>query len=385
MDRFRIWLLVIALALSGCAGIERPQMTALEQATAFPGGFERARFASDDPQLAQKLEADLRGNFAAHGIDDFNVLALSGGGADGAFGAGVLNGWTKRGDRPPFRVVTGVSTGALMAPFAFLGTDYDDELKDGYTDGRASGLLQSRGALALFTPGLYSSNRLKALVDSYITIDMVMALAREHAKGRRLVVATTNLDSQTGVVWDISGIAREAVEYGWDQRLIDARDLIRQVLVASASLPGAFEPVIIRSRSPDGRILEEMHVDGSVTMPFFLLPESLTDWVLPPDLFRGGHIYVLINGKIAPGFAVTPYKPLPVVTRSLETLTRAQARTTLNDLSGYATRNNMKVSVMAMTPGITNGGLIEFDAESMRKVYDIGYQMGVSETAWQEK
>lgn len=379
-------LLLFALTLSACTTLERPEPDYPTTSDFQPSGFVHARFAPYDQGIAARLEKDLRDNLSRHGATNFNILALSGGGADGAFGAGVLLGWTERGDRPEFRVVTGVSTGALIAPFAFLGTDYDDELKDAYTSGVADDLGKSRGIMGLFTPGVLSTNRLSALVERYVDTPMVVAIAKEHAKGRRLVVATTNLDSQTGVVWDIGAIAEEAVKSGDPARLEVARDLIRQVLTASASVPAAFAPVMINTQRPingGSQTFTEMHVDGSVTLPFFVLPESLLNWQLPPELFTGGHIYVLINGKIRPQAAITPYNSIHIVSRSLDTMAKAQARTNLQALQGFADRNGIDMGVVSLPDEFIEGGLLAFDAVSMRRVFYYGFQLGASKRLWQ--
>lgn len=377
-------LVLLALPLAGCITVERPEASYPETRDFYASGFKDARFSTGDPDLRARLEVDIRKNLAS-GRKAFDVLALSGGGADGAFGAGLLIGWTARGDRPEFRVVTGVSTGALIAPFAFLGPKYDAKLREAYTEGVASELGETRGLLSLFTPGFLSSNKLQALVDRYVDVGMVTDIAKEHAKGRRLVVATTNLDTQTGVVWDIGGIAQEAVASGNPKRLIAARDLIRQVLVASASVPGAFAPVMIdteRDHAAGVEHFREMHTDGSVTMPFFLLPESLMNWQLPPDLFDNGHVYVIINGKINPQPSVTPINAISIMARSLDTMTKAQARTTLYALQGFAERNGVGFSVESLPDEFIEGGMLAFDMDSMRRVFYFGYQLGASDKLW---
>lgn len=374
----------LLVALSGCTTLERPDVNYPEFKDLRPAGFANARRLSNDPEMKARLEADLRKELSAH-RGPLDVLALSGGGADGAFGAGVLLGWTKRGDRPEFRVVTGVSTGALIAPFAFLGPDYDDRLKEAYTSGVADNLRKSRGLLSVFTPGVLSANNLQALVDTYVDTDMVIAIAREHARGRSLLVATTNLDTQSGIVWDIGLIALEAVEAGSPQRLIEGRDLIRQVLVASSSVPAAFAPVMIdvQRRTPEGvQTFSEMHVDGGVTMPFFILPESLLNWNVPADLVAGGHIYVLINGKISPQPSVTPYNSISIMARSLDTMTKAQARGTLIAVEGFALRNNMTFDMVSLPDEFTEGGMLAFEADSMRRVFYYGFQLGASDRLW---
>ncbi len=200
---------------------------------------------------------------ALHPGKPLNILALSGGGAAGAFGAGAVAGLTRSATLPDFAVVTGVSAGALLAPYAFLGPTWDARLRDAFTGGSGDHLLQSRGLGAVFGSSLYRGAPLKHLVDSYLSDAMIRAVAREADTGRLLLVATTDVATGEPVVWDLGSIARNGGP--------SARTLFRDVLVASASVPGVFPPVIIRVQE-DGAPHDEAHVDGAATMPFFVPP-----------------------------------------------------------------------------------------------------------------
>lgn len=380
-------LLCACLSLTGCLSMPRELFDDTAQKQAQPVGFTAIRMTSDDNQLTERLEQDLRTQRQARTTSGpLSILALSGGGADGAFGAGVLNGWTKRGDRPEFDVVTGVSTGALIAPFAYLGSAYDDRLREAYTSGIATEAMSKRGVGALFTPGMFSSRRFAALVEYFVDVPMIEAIAAKTGRGGRLYVATTNLDTQSGVIWDIGAIATQGVgrdkRDGGDKGRTEACTLIRQILAASASVPGAFAPVMISTQTPDGTRIEEMHVDGSVTMPFFVLPESMLSWTVPQDLRTNARIYVLINGNVSPHFAVTRNRSLDVAARSLDTLTRAQARTTLISIRGFAARNGVSVLTASIPDDFTGGGLLAFDQNSMKRVFALGYARGVAGEAF---
>ena len=251
-----------ALSLGGCLTLPRVAFTEAERAAAQPPGFSGVRYAEDSPALIEALRRDVRES-PDHRID---VLALSGGGANGAYGAGVIYGWSKTGDRPQFQIVTGVSIGALIAPFAFLGPGWDERLKAAFADPLISRLLKSRGIKAVITPGFFDKASLTALVDRYVDEDMVRAVAAEHAKGRRLLVATTDLDSESLMVWDMGAIAAHGGP--------EARRLFTEVLVASASLPGMFAPSMIEVEA-GGRRFAEMHVDGQTVSAFFAIPQTL--------------------------------------------------------------------------------------------------------------
>ena len=194
------------------------------------------------------------------------VLALSGGGADGAFGAGLLTGWTARGNRPQFTFVTGASAGALIAPFAFLGSRYDEMLASVFASGEMANLLQSDGLAGLFGTGLFKTAPLRDLIARHVDDALLAAVAREYRTGRRLYVVTTNLDAQRTAIWDMGKIASSSDP--------GALELFRNVMTASASIPGVFSPMLIDVEA-QGKRFAEMHVDGGVTTNVLILPEAV--------------------------------------------------------------------------------------------------------------
>jgi hypothetical protein len=382
----KIWvtLSLSCAILTGCASTPRASFDINQAALAHPEGFDNIRASPQDPSLASRLEADAREGLRTNPQSDISILSLSGGGADGAFGAGVLNGWTQHGDRPKFSVVTGVSTGALIAPFAYLGPRYDAQLKEAYLSAGTSKLLKRKGLSIFVSPGVYSSEGLQALVARFLDIHMIEDLAVENNKGRRLQVATTNLDSQAGVIWDIGAIASQGVLQG-DAGKVRARDLVREILVASASIPGAFAPTFIPVTYTDHKVrhdLQEMHVDGSITMPLFILPESMLTWQVPADVALHGKLYVLINGNINPHFTFTNYGTFDVIGKSIDTLTRAQARATLLGIQEFSKRNGFVLELASLPDDFQSGGLMAFDPASMKRVYAEGYALGLSGKAF---
>jgi hypothetical protein len=194
-------LLAVTFIVAGCSSLPRTNYTASDAASSKVLDLSELRRYADEPASAFKTDVSYRAG-------PLSYLALSGGGADGAYGAGVLNGWTAAGTRPQFSVVSGVSTGALIAPFAFLGPAYDATLRDVYTSGVAENLLNTPSIVrGLFGSGLFGNTHLRELVARYVGQDMLAAIAAEHAKGRSLLVVTTNLDTQRTVIWDMGRIA----------------------------------------------------------------------------------------------------------------------------------------------------------------------------------
>ncbi|RZJ46874.1 MAG: patatin [Brevundimonas sp.] len=300
------------------------------------------------------------------------VLALSGGGANGAFGAGVLVGWSEKGDRPEFDIVTGISTGALSAPFAFLGSDWDDELRDAYTGGQASSILSPRALAGLIHPSLYSSAPLRRLVEQNVTPELLSAIAAEHAKGRRLLVVTTNLDSQESVVWDMGQLASQ----GDEQALL----LFREVLVASASIPGVFPPVMIAGLQGD-QIIEEMHVDGGVNMPFLGVPEDIMAAGQRTPGAERASLYVLINGQTGRTPGVVRGSLPAILTRTYESMSKATTRTHLAANAAFAARNGAAFHV-ASIPTDADASALNFEHDSMVRVFEIGRTRALAGDAW---
>ena len=241
-------ILAIMFMLAGCSSLPRTSYTASDAASSTVLDLDQLRRYADEP-ASTFLKTNVSSQAGA-----LSYLALSGGGADGAYGAGVLNGWTAAGTRPEFSVVSGVSTGALIAPFAFLGPAYDATLRDVYTSGVAESLLNTPSIVhAVFGSGLFGNTHLRELVARYIGKDMLGAIAAEHAKGRQLLIVTTNLDTQRTVIWDMGRIA--AI------RSTQALNLFRNVMAASASIPVVFPPMLIDAEA-NGHRFQEMHVDG---------------------------------------------------------------------------------------------------------------------------
>jgi predicted acylesterase/phospholipase RssA len=299
---------------------------------------------------------------------------LSGGGADGAYGAGVLNGWTTAGTRPKFTVVSGVSTGGLIAPFAFLGPAYDATLRDVYTSGIAESLLDTPSILnALFGSGLFGNTRLRELVARYVDQNMLAEIAEEHAKGRDLLIVTTDLDTQRTAVWDMGRIA--------EVRTPQALSLFRDVMAASASIPVVFPPMMIDAEA-NGNHFQEMHVDGGVTAPVLTLPEA---FILRNRAFvRGARIdiYILINNKVERDFQLVPNSTIDIAARASASVTKTQTRSILYETFDFARRNNFGFNLTYIDKGFPSSGSSGFETNYMRSLYQYGYDKAKTGNFW---
>ncbi|GAB7079941.1 patatin-like phospholipase family protein [Megalodesulfovibrio paquesii] len=314
---------------------------------------------------------------------DIDILALSGGGPDGAFGAGVLCGWTDAGTRPEFRVVTGVSTGALSAPFVFLGPDYDAPLRELYTTLKTKDIFFLKGLYRIvFGDSVTDTTPLQHILRTWVNEEMLAKIAVEHARGRRLFIATTNLDAQRNVVWDMGAIA--------SSRHPKALELFHKVLLASSAIPVVFPPQYIPVES-QGEFYDEMHVDGGVISQFivydgYLNPRRMAEEMGQMDNYQAmhKHVHILINNKIGP--VGEPVKPrlAPIASRSISTLIKSQAKGALAYAYLLAKRDDMDMRYMAIPEEFEAQASEPFDPVAMRKTFDLGYAIGRNQTGWQE-
>jgi hypothetical protein len=307
-----------------------------------------------------------------------HILALSGGGEGGAFGAGILSGWTATGTRPEFTVVTGISTGALIAPFAFLGSDYDWVLDDLYTETSADQLVRKNSIFSIFRlDALYDTAPLKKLIAEYVTTDTLQKISQEHLKGRRLFVGTTNLDTLRTTIWDMGAIASSTHA--------DAPELFRKIMLASASIPSVYPPVYIKVHA-EGKQFDEMHVDGGTSSQVFVYPPEfkLKELSKQYNYNRERNLYVIFNSKLKPKGQV--FKPgiRTIARRSITKLINTQG---LGDIYRiYLTSQRDKVNFnMAFIPTeIEKKSNKVFDTDYMQELFDYGYKHMIDGYPWRQ-
>lgn len=346
----------------------RPDYTAAQAATARPEGLPASvRIAGDDVSAFQALI-----DGAPRAADPW--LVLSGGGENGAFAAGLLAGWSERGDRPDFGVITGVSTGALIAPFAFaaptIGAKADAALKENYTEISAADVFEFGG-----TPdSLTDTWPLKERIGRAVTPALLKAVAAEHAKGRRLLIATTQVDSERPVLWDMGAIAQRNAETG-DPR---ALALFRAIILASTAVPGVFPPVAIPAEAKDGakdgtkdKSFAELHDDGGAMAPFYLAPaaalEGETRLRLPTD-----RVYLVVNNRLEPEFQMASRTTLSVLGRTMSAAIKAQTRAALALSKGYAERTGLDLRIALIDGRFAKTSEKPFDQAYMKALFAHG-------------
>jgi hypothetical protein len=348
-----------------------------------PHGFEGVRLTLSEAQEALASAADrIAAPRSLWSREPLNILALSGGAAGGAFGAGVLAGLTKADKRPNFAIVTGVSTGALIAPFALLGSAWDDRLADAYTGGHAARLLELRRFVPDGGAGLIRGDALDALIAAFIDDELIAGIAAAHAQGRRLFVATTDLDRQRASIWDMGAIASRALTGEGAKALY----LFRQVLAASASLPGLFPPRMIPCEAANGdgdsQIYEEMHVDGGVAAPLFVLPDALLRWRQVNKRLRGGRVYLIVNTVLEPGSRTTAANVPAILIRSFDTMLRFSYRQAISLTATFCAGAGLPLEIASITPSPHHGSMMNFDTKSMKRMFDAALEDAAAGKVW---
>src|SRR5688572_4208145 len=381
-------ILTTIVALQACTSLPRvAAVPAAQTARAVIPGFLHNRYWVEDdlPALLQEVIRDdkrERETLARLGISTdpmppADVLAISGGGDAGAFAAGLLSGWSINGTRPQFKLVTGISAGALIAPFAYLGPAYDDVIRTVATAVGPDDVFERRNViLGLVSDGMADSGPLARLVAKYVTSETLAAIAAEYVKGRSLQIATTDLDSGRPVIWSMGAIAASQTP--------GALELFRKIMVASASIPGVVSPVLF-DVEVKGQRYQELHVDGGVIAQTYAYPRhSLEEWqrATGQPYQRAIHIYVVLNGRIQPEWADTKRRTLEIGNRAIRTLVQAQGIGDVDRIYATALEDGADFNLAYISPDFSYPRTEEFDNAFMKQLFDYAYALGVSGKAW---
>jgi len=378
-------LVLLLLLVAGCASpVRNPAEPAELTDKAIVLGIPNARFFPDTQvdalvrEALQALERERAAGAVPPGgrLPPANFLGISGGSDNGAFGAGLLVGWSDAGTRPDFKLVTGVSTGGLIAPFAFLGPKYDPQLRAVYTDVQPDDIYEQRSILnALFNDAFADTTPLFHMISRHVNEEMLAAIAREYAKGRLLLIGTTNLDTERPVIWNIGAIAASGK--------LGALELVRKLLLASAAVPGAFPPVLIDVEA-GGKRFQEMHVDGGAVAQMFLYPPALGLRVdlRQEALARERHAYLIRNSRLDPEWASVDRRLLSIVGKAVDAMIHYSG---YNDaLRIYATskRDGVDYNLAYIGSDFTVEHKEAFDQAYMRALFDYGYQRARAGYPW---
>jgi predicted acylesterase/phospholipase RssA len=387
-NRYGLIVIVAAMAvLAGCTTVppRHPAPEALEDSVEVLGMHD-ARFWGDDipPNLETRLleltdDQQIKALYPASYGSTHNYLALSGGGANGAYGAGMLAGWTDAGDRPQFQMVSGISTGALTAPWAFLGPAYDPVLREIYTTMTTSDILQFRPWYDIpFSASAADSAPLLKLIEHYMNDEIIEAIAAEHRKGRRLFIGTTDLDYMRPRIWNIGAIAASGKP--------GAKQLIEQIMLASASIPGVFPPVLIQVDAA-GQSYDELHVDGGVTHQVFVYPAQV-NWAKVMERLRmhgQARMFVIRNAVPGTKRETVEQKIGAITGRSISSLIRTQGIGDMYQIFTLTKRDGIDYNLAYIPSDFEATPKELFDKDYMNKLFELGYRKALAGYPWDKK
>jgi predicted patatin/cPLA2 family phospholipase len=377
------WLVALAILLVGaCSTPERLDPVPSGDATrALPLGLTNARYFPfhQRANLVAEWERSLANQRRALGLapgaplPEARFLAISGGGDNGAFACGLLVGWSEAGTRPQFQLVTGVSTGALIAPFAFLGKAYDPQLRDLYTTVSADDIYNERGIFGIFDDALSDTTPLWEMISRHVDAPLVAAIAREYQKGRLLLIGTTDLDAQRANIWNIGAIAASGHP--------GSVDLIRKILRASSAVPAMFQPVMIDVEL-DGKPHQELHVDGGAIAQMFLYPSSIN---LQSVGHRERKAYLIRNAREDPEWANVERRTLSVAGRAISTMIHTSGSNDLLRIYFVTKRDKVDYNLAFIGADFTAPHPGDFDKAYMQALFDYGYQQARRGYRWRKE
>jgi len=382
--------IMLAAVLQGCAPLPRlgPVPEALTEQAVVPGMPDSRLWMDRDlttfvkvvlEDNARERSALLQAGRPIDPLPPIYFLSISGGGDNGAFAAGVLAGWTAGGARPEFRVVTGISAGALIAPFAFLGPAYDEVIRKVATSLRPGLVFRARNRLmGLLSDGMASSAPIRQLVAHYVTPELLADIAREHAKGRALEIATTDLDAGRQVTWDMGAIAARGTP--------ETLELFRNIMIASMSIPGAVSPVMI-DVEVDGKHYQEMHVDGGVITQLFAYPSHAIaelEKATGTPLNRPVHLFVIRNGRLDPEWSDTPRRTLSIGGRAISALIQAEGVGDVYRIYRTAHQDRVDFNLAYIGRDFPPTRHEMFDTSYMRSLFEYGYQAARQGSVWRK-
>ena len=387
-DKIKIYLLLLTIVISGCVGTSR--LAAVPETRTYSAnvlGIDNVRFwptHEDDSFTTIVMDAIDRSsinlNPENNGQSRNANLVLSSGGDGGAFSAGLLVGWSAAGNRPKFSFVTGISTGALIAPFAFLGPDYDDTLKYIYTNISTKNVYRLNVLGALFSDATADSAPLAELIERYIDDALLKRIAEEYSNGRLLLIGTTNLDARLPVMWNMGAIA--------SSKHPEAPNLFRKILLASASVPSLLPPVMIEVES-SGAVYHEMHVDGGITEQVYAYP----DWI-SQKYFDGKYkrfmedhqtdLYVIWNSRMQPEWSQVERQTMKIGHSTIEAMTHSLGKRDIHRIFIQAKRDGINFNLAAIDTDFRDKNQMGFDTAYMRALFEYGYKKALNGYPWKK-
>lgn len=343
-------------------------------------GDERSELFHQD--VVNSINNEAEGMFprGPNGEFQYSGLALSGGGDHGAFGAGFLRGWSQSGNRPTFKIVTGISTGAMIAPFALLGENYDDILKKAFTTITVANIYDEHSLLSAYlNESLADNHPLKELVHEVVSDEVIDAIGKAHLNGQRLFIGTTNFDSQRPVIWNMGAVANSVHP--------EAYGVFREILVASAAIP-IFFPAVFFDVEAGGETYEEMHVDGGTVGQMFFYGATL-DWqnVLreasgKDEPVDDSVLYTIIDGEVDPTSKPVRRRLVPITERTIRTMVKVSAWSALYRMYLHAEQGGYNFKFVGLPDEYEPVHTDPYNQEEMTRMFQIGLKMGREGISW---
>jgi len=376
-----------AALVAGCSTLERTPaappgvaehttVLGIPNARFWPETQTEALYQEAEQALAREEAALGRSRAASGGIPPAYFLAISGGSDDGAFGAGVLCGWSDSGKIPSFKLVTGISTGAMIAPLAFLGRPYNERLRAMYTTIGPNDIFEKRGLTAILSSeAVADTTPLFGMISRYLDERTLADIAREYGRGRLLLIGTTSLDQQRPVIWNIGAIAASGKP--------GALELVRKVILASAAVPGLFPPVMLEVEA-GGHRYQEMNVDGGAVAQVFLYPPNVAVRAGVPSgrNARERHAYIIRNGRLDPNWASVDRRLLTITGRAISTMIYASGYNDLVRMYAFTRRDGVDYNLAYIESDFPNIRHEDFDPTYLRSLFDYGYQKALRGYPW---
>jgi hypothetical protein len=376
MKRQLLLIAALLVLVAGCASVSRHPVPEKLVSQAEVPGLPGVRTLAGTSGISVEWVDRSLGNAVARASSHsqpLTMLAISGGGPHGAYGAGVLCGWTRAGNRPEFDIITGISTGSLIGPYAFLGPAYDAKLKQAYTTITDKDIFKKRGFFKILfgADSVASSAPLAKMIAQQIDPAMLEAIAAEHRKGRRFYVGTSDLDAQSLMVWDMGAIAASGRP--------DAQKLFCEVLLASASIPVAFPPVLFQVEA-DGKSYDEMHADGGVMTQVFgaLFLDRLRNLAGG----REGRFYLIRNERIAADWEAIKPSLIPIASRTVATMIKTQGFGDIYRNYFVIRAGQMDFNLASIPESFEHEKKGEFDPAFMQALFELGYDQARNGSAW---
>jgi len=386
-----IIFLISALLMQGCATARPGKAVPID----FTGkltitGMPDIRSDIDDPDpivmqksLADSFREEGKFDYPVNllGVKIYPVLAISAGGPNGAYGAGFLKGWSKQGSRPLFKVVTGVSSGAIIACYAFLGKDYDGQLEKFFTTLSTKDIMKQNNLFSiLFGSSFMSPAPLVKKISDVVDEKFIAKIAEEHRRGRRLFIGTVNLDAQEFVVWDMGALACKGSP--------DSLQMFRKILLASSAMPMMFPPIYFKVSSATGELYDEMHVDGGAMREVFYIDQLTKNMEgaakisgIDPSKYRP-QIYILTTSYIYPIRQQVKDSLIDIGLRSLDTLKAAAYLGDIYRLYAFAKRRGLDFNLAYIPADFKPNAKEFFDPKEMQRLFKRGYDDAVSGYKW---